>query len=177
MKEKYNSLYKIQEQFRLKLISDLQPYSDEIINKKPSPEAWSVADNISHLIAGEEYVFNYVNKKIEDGTRAGKTGLSARIKRAVLKIAFALPIKFKVPKSVAPLIEYTTLKDLAAKWEKSAKATHNLLINLDESEFNKDIWKHPRVGKINFVQMMDFSIDHARRHEEQIKRTIAAVKK
>jgi hypothetical protein len=51
------------------------------------------------------------------------------------------------------------------------------LNSLEESEFVKDIWKHPRVGKINFVQMIDFAIDHFKRHEKQIKRTLAALKK
>jgi uncharacterized damage-inducible protein DinB len=177
MKEKYNLLYKQHEQLKIKLFAELQMHSDEVINKKPSAEAWSVADIIAHLIAGEEYVFNYVSKKIKEGKSGSKTGFLAQAKRNILKIAFALPIKFKVPKSVTPVIEYITLKDLEAKWNNASKAMHNLLNSLEESEFAKDIWKHPRVGKINFVQMIDFSIDHFKRHEGQIKRTLAALKK
>ncbi len=177
MKKKYHALHHIQEEFRIQLFKDLQSYPEEIIQKRPSPGAWSVAEIIAHLIAGEEYVYSYTDKKLKDGTRSAKTGLLARIKRDILKVAFALPINFKVPKSVVPSTEHATLKELDVKWEQIAKTRHALLNSLDESEFNKDIWKHPRVGKINFVQMIDFSIDHCRRHEGQIKRTLIAVQK
>lgn len=177
MKEKYNLLHLKTEEFRIQLFKDLQSYPEEVIQKRPSPGAWSIAEIIAHLIAGEEYVYSYTDKKLKDGTRSARTGLVARIKRDILKIAFALPIKFKVPKSVLPSTEHSTLKELEIKWEQIAKMRHALLNSLDESEFNKDIWKHPRVGKINFVQMIDFSIDHSRRHEEQIKRTLVAVQR
>lgn len=176
MKTKYNHLYQQHQQLKLKLFAELKIHSDEVINQKPSPDAWSVADIINHLIAGEQYVFSYVSKKIKEGKSASPTGITAQIKRNILKIAFALPIKFKVPKSVAPVSEYTTLKDLEAKWNNASKNMHELLNSLDEAEFNKDIWKHPRVGKINFVQMIDFAIDHFKRHGKQIQRTLKAVK-
>lgn len=178
MKEKFNNLFKKQEQLRIKIIADLKPHSVELINTKPSPAVWSVADNIAHLIAAEEYVFNYVNKKIKDGSPLSKTGFRAKRKRMILKIAFALPLlKFKVPKSVAPLIKYSTLKDLEAKWENTSNALYELINSLDESYFHKDIWHHPRVGKINLVQMIDFANDHTIRHEGQIKRTLKALGK
>lgn len=178
MKEKFNTLFKIQEQLRIQIIADLKPYSDELINTKPNPAVWSVADNLAHLIAAVEYVFNYVNKKIKDGGHVAKTGSPARIKRMILKIAFALPLlKFKVPKSVAPLIQYATLKELEVKWENTSKAIYELMNSLDESQFHKDIWHHPRVGKINLVQMIDFANDHTKRHEQQIKRTLKALGK
>lgn len=176
MKEKFISLFKVQEQLRKKIIADLKPFSDEVINTKPAPEVWSVADNLAHIIAAEEYVFNYVSKKIKDGGPIAKTGYPAKIKRMILKIAFALPLlKFKVPKSVAPLIQYSTLKDLEAKWEKTSKALYELINSLEESQFHKDIWHHPRVGKMNLVQMIDFANDHTLRHEGQIKRTLKAL--
>ena len=175
MKEKYNTLYKIEEKFRLQLIADLQKYSDEILHTKPRPDKWRVADIIAHLISRDEYEFNYISKKLNDGSKAEKTGLKARIRRGILKVAFALPIKFKVPKQVAPSTEYLTLKELETKWDSISKAKHQLLNNLNESEFYKDILKHPRVGKINFVQVIDFGIDHFKRHEEQIKRTLQEV--
>lgn len=178
MKEKFNNLFKKQEQLRLQIIADLKTYSDEIINKKPSPQVWSVADNIAHLIAAEEYVLSYVNKKIKDGSPLAKTGFRAKTKRMILRIAFALPlVKFKVPKSVAPLIQYSTLKELESKWEKTSNDLHQLINSLDESHFHKDIWHHPRVGKLNLVQMIDFANDHTKRHQGQIKRTIKSLGK
>src|SRR4051812_49420916 len=124
MKEKFNLLFKQHEQLKIKLIAELQVHSDEMINQKPAPEAWSVADIVAHLIAGEEYVFNYVSKKIKEGKSGSKTGALAQIKRTILKIAFALPIKFKVPKAVEPTIGYSTLKELEVRWNKASKAMH-----------------------------------------------------
>lgn len=178
MKEKFNNLFRKQEQLRIRIIADLKPYSDEVINTKPGPEVWSVADNLAHIIAAEEYVFNYVSKKIKDGSPVAKTGYPAKIKRMILRIAFALPlVKFKVPGSVAPLIQYSTLKELETKWENTSKSIYELMNSLDESQFHKDIWHHPRVGKINLVQMIDFANDHTLRHEGQIKRTLKALGK
>jgi DinB superfamily len=175
MKAKYNLLYKKEETFRAQLMVNLQQYSDEVLHAKPHPDAWSVADILAHLIARDEYEFNYISKKIKEGSPSEKTGFKARRRRLILKIAFILPIKFKVPEQVAPSKEYFTIKQLEARWKEIAKAKYELLNSLDESEFQKDVWMHPRVGELNFVQMIDFGIEHGKRHEKQIKNTLKSI--
>jgi DinB superfamily len=176
MKEKYQALYKKQEYLRVQLIADLQPYSEEILHTRLTPDSWSVSDIIAHMIAGDEYVFSYISKKVKEKGYAAPSGALAKAKHVILKIAFFFPFKFKAPKATIPSTEYATLPELTAKWEKTAIGTNLLLNSLDESEFHKDIWKHPRVGKINFVQMADFALDHSNRHVTQIKKLLADLK-
>ena len=55
---------------RKNLFSELKNYSDDVINKKPRPEAWSVAEVIIHLITAEEMSLKYLSKKIQDTSKA-----------------------------------------------------------------------------------------------------------
>jgi uncharacterized damage-inducible protein DinB len=83
------------EEERKNLFNELKNYSDELINKKPSPEKWSVAEVIAHLITAEEMSLKYLSKKIQDTSKEKPETLESKFRWLLVQIVFAFNIKFK----------------------------------------------------------------------------------
>lgn len=172
LQKRYNSL----EADRQKLFADLKQYSDETLNKKPNPQAWSVAEVIAHLITAEEASLKYLQKKVQDTSTAKPEGLKARWRWLLVQSVFAFNIKFKAPAIVEPKFGYTTLADLDSRWTTTRKQTTDILDKLSDKEVNLELWKHALAGKMNLHHMVQFFNVHYTRHKKQIYRTVSAVK-
>ena len=164
------------EEDRKNLFNELKNYSDEVINKKPAPEKWSVAEVIAHLITAEEMSLKYLSKKIQDTSKESDEGLKNKYRWLLVQIVFTFNIKFKAPEIVEPKMGYQSLGALETKWSDVRNQTLQTLQKLSEEEVNKTLWKHALAGKMNLHHMVQFFGVHYNRHKKQIERTIVAVK-
>lgn len=160
---------------RKNLFNRLANYPDEVLNKKPAPDKWSVAEVIGHLMVAEEASLKYLQKKTQDMSKERKAGFSGWRRLATIKLVFILPIKFKAPDITNPPKEFKSLKELDEKWAADRKATYDIINRLSDADARKTIWKHTLAGKMNIYQMLDFFDFHFRRHSGQIERTLKAV--
>lgn len=163
------------EEERKKLFAELKNYTDDIINKKPAPEKWSIAEVISHLIAAEEMSLKYLLKKTLDTTREGKEGIKHKWRWLLVQIVFAFNIKFKAPDIVEPKTGYQPLNSLETKWNLVRQETLDKLRQLSVEETEKTLWKHAIAGKLNLRHMVQFFGVHYKRHLKQINRTLQQV--
>lgn len=161
---------------RKQLFTELKKYSDDVINKKPSPEKWSVAEVIVHLITAEEMSLKYLMKKAQDTSKAQPEGIKNRWRWWMVQIVFAFDIKFKSPEIVEPKSGYQSLANLEIHWTKIRLQTFDVLSKLSDTELNKELWKHAIAGKMNLHHMVQFFGIHYKRHKKQIERTLNAVK-
>ena len=161
---------------RKALFADLQQYPDELLNKKPSPEAWSVAEVIGHLLTAEEMSLAYLKKKVQDTSSAKPEGLKQKWRWLLVQVVFTFDIKFKAPDIVTPKIGYTTLAELDKRWSDTRRQTTAILNTLSDKELNSQLWKHAIAGKLNLYHMLAFFGIHFNRHKKQIARTLKAVK-
>ncbi|MCX6198785.1 MAG: DinB family protein [Bacteroidetes bacterium] len=164
------------EEERKTLFSDLKNYTDDIINKKPSSEKWSVAEVIVHLITAEEMSLKYLSKKIQDTSKESEESFKNKYRWLLVKLVFAFNIKFKAPEIVEPKMGYQSLADLETKWSNVRNQTLSVLQKLSDEETNKTLWKHALAGKMNLHHMVQFFGVHYNRHKKQIERTVVAVK-
>lgn len=164
------------EEERKNLFSDLKKYPDDLLNKKPKPEAWSVAEVISHLMTAEEMSLKYLQKKLQDTSKARKEGLKHKWRWFLVQAVFTFDIKFKAPEIVKPNPAFASLSDLEKSWAATRSQILQLLMKLDDADLKKDLWKHAVTGKMNLHHMVEFFGIHFRRHKKQINRTLAAVK-
>lgn len=169
--EQFNKL----ETERTLLFNDLQKYSDDVINKKPSENAWSTAEVIAHLITAEEMSLKYLSKKIQDTSKAKPEGLKNKWRWFLTNVVFTFNIKFKAPEIVEPKLGYQSLVELDSKWSSIRQNTINIINRLSDEELNKDLWKHAIAGKMNLHHMVEFFGIHFNRHKKQIERTIKSV--
>ncbi len=160
---------------RKKLFVELKNYSDDIINKKPAPDKWSVAQVIAHLITAEEMSLKYLMKKSQDTSREGKEGLKHKWRWLLVQIVFTFNIKFKAPEIVVPKSAYQSLAHLEMQWQQVREQTLNKLQELSEEQTHKTLWRHAIAGKMNLYHMVQFFGMHSRRHQKQIERTLKAV--
>lgn len=160
---------------RKQLFTDLKKHSDELLNKKPAPEKWSVAEVIAHLITAEEMSLKYLSKKIQDTAKEQPEGLKHKWRWLLVRIVFAFDIKFKAPEIVEPKSGYQTLADLDTHWTNIRSQTLQVLQKLSAEERNKTLWKHAIAGKMNLHHMVQFFGTHYARHKKQIERTLQAV--
>ena len=93
------------------LLSELEKYPIDTLEKKPNAKEWSVTEVIMHLVVAESASLAYMRKKLEVGGH-GKASFSAGIKQRLLNLAISLPIKYKAPK-VAQLKEGETVMFLS----------------------------------------------------------------
>lgn len=169
------NLYEQIELNRKNLFAELKTYSDETLNKKPSAEAWSVSEVIAHLITAEEMSLKYLQKKLQDSSKAQQEGLKHKWRWLLINVVFTFNIPFKAPEVVAPKLGYQTLADLDTKWGGIRSEIHAILEKLPESEVKKDLWKHAVAGKMNLYHMVEFFGIHFGRHRGQIARTLKIV--
>lgn len=161
---------------RKALFTELKQYTDELLNKKPAPEAWSVAEVIGHLLTAEEMSLAYLKKKMQDTASAKPEGIKQKWRWLLVQIVFTFDIKFKAPDIVTPKMGFTTLAELDKRWSETRSQTADVLNRLSDKELNSQLWKHAVAGKLNLHHMVAFFGIHFNRHKKQITRTLAAVK-
>ncbi len=168
-------LNQLDEDLRL-LLTDLDGYSEKKLNLKPQPNAWSVFQVMHHLTLSEQVSLRYVQKKLSFKPELKKAGIATSLRRSLLKVYLKAPIKVKAPAPVATdMPDIFTFWEVAKAWKQERQALRELLVALPVEVFDKEIYKHPMVGKVTLSTMLDFFQDHFNRHKKQIYRTLNAV--
>lgn len=157
------------------LLHELSEYSEEMLNRTPEKGGWSAIQTAWHLLLVEELSYKYVQKKLHYGGEFNKVGFRDNWRLFLLKIFLVLPFKFKAPanSSGEQLPEYSTLSDLNDRWTKSRADWLSFLTQLPDNLLDKSVFKHPRVGRIGWLQMLRFFAAHFQRHLNQIRRALA----
>jgi uncharacterized damage-inducible protein DinB len=161
------------EKSRKELFDDLKSYDDEIINQKPSPGTWSIAQVLEHLIIAEEGSLKYLQKKTQDTSKVPVAGFGSKWRFLLTNTVFVLNISFKAPAVVVPSDNFATIEQLDKKWTQVRTDTLQLLNRLPEADLKKEIWKHAIAGKMDAYQMVSFFNIHFNRHRKQVYRTLA----
>jgi len=151
------------------LLQELAVYDNNRLNQKPADGGWSAIQTMHHLILSEEYSMSYIRKKMGFTTEFEDNNWSARMRSLLLWASLASPFKFKAPAAISTekLPGYATLAETRQRWEQA---------RMDWESFfeltNKLVYKHPRAGKITFMQMLWFFETHFQRHRKQIYRGV-----
>ena len=156
------------------LLQELAAYDDKRLNQKPADGGWSAIQTMHHLILSEEYSMSYIRKKMGFTNEFEDNNWSARMRSFLLWASLASPFKFKAPVAIGTekLPEYATLTDTREHWEQARADWEVFFEQLPEALSNKLVYKHPRAGKITFMQMLWFFETHFQRHKKQIYRCV-----
>ncbi|HLP95707.1 MAG TPA: DinB family protein [Saprospiraceae bacterium] len=157
------------------LLQEMGRIPSERLNQKPAGNGWSAIQTMHHLILVEAQSLAYLHKKLSFNPDLPKAGWAAGLKMIFLKWTLASPIKFKAPKSVGndKLPEQDTLENVSAKWQQVRQSWTDLLTQMPDNLLDKAVYRHPRIGLINWLQTIDFIASHFKRHKAQILRAIS----
>ena len=156
------------------LLEDLQAHSHEALNQKPSADSWSAVQVMYHLMLSEKYSLQYCKKKLGFKPTLEKAGIGAKLRSLFVQGYLLLPLKAKAPKAVAsPMLpEEGDLVSIAKKWRAQRRELEDFFNSLPAEYLDKEVYKHPMVGRLSFIGMLDFIGAHFKSHQKQIFRTI-----
>jgi DinB superfamily len=152
------------------LLLELEAYSTEELQYKKSPNSWSAIQNMMHLIMAESGSLAYCRKKMAFGGEYDTPGIKSQFRYIQLITAMYLPIKIKAPAAIdgENVPNNLTLGQVEGKWDESFAHWHQFFENLQDDLIDKVVYKHPRAGKISWLNMIGFFDVHFERHRKQI---------
>jgi lysyl-tRNA synthetase class I len=158
-----------------KLLNELSRHSNDDLNYKPAPEAWSVIQVMYHIMRSEEAALAYLAKKLSFGTeKLEKGGLKHEFRRAIIWVSLYAPIKLKAPAIVSGdfLPGTETFENASAKWRDLRRQWADFFDSMPEELASKAVYKHAIAGKLTWGGMFEFYNGHLNRHLKQIRRTL-----
>ena len=159
------------------LLKELGGVSESLLDRKPDPGVWSAKENVYHLIKAEQLAYRYLQKKLlQPAAEMPVAGWKGRWRIWKVHVFFALPFKIKAPEMVVPVdMPELSMAELAAQWRQQRKELRDLLLAQSDDIFDKAVFNHPFAGRLTLWGMLDFFSAHLRRHQQQIRRTLAQV--
>ncbi|MBC7774238.1 MAG: DinB family protein [Phycisphaerae bacterium] len=156
------------------LLNELASLGDERLNRKPADGGWSAIQTLHHLILVEENSIAYIYKKLSFNPQLEKIGLNAWLRSLLLRLSLRSPIKFKAPKSASNELipERGTLEEISARWQKIRGEWEGFFEKMSPELYDKAAYKHPRAGRLSWLQMIDFFNSHFERHRRQARRAV-----
>lgn len=164
--KRFNRLQDLLSEYELEMNS----ISYEHANKKPENGGWSMAEVVYHISHSEKSIIQYIQKKLIKPEESKSAGLKSWYRSSLLSYALRSKRKFRAPKVLDDPKGPYEPSALFSEW-KIIRATLNQTISsVSKEDVNRQLFKHPVVGKISLHQTLGFMGHHMARHLEQMKR-------
>lgn len=145
------------------------PLTDEQLHFSLGPEKWNLLQIALHVMTGEKLSVIYIKRKTGSNNETPQSGLRAKVRLFLLKVAFILPFKFKAPKITDATGKDPDYEQLKSDWQKVREDLKFLIEELDDKRLKSELFKHPRVGMLNMKQALEFMSTHADHHIKQVR--------
>lgn len=162
----------IQDQLREnteELINIVNSFEQSIVNKKPSPDQWSIIEVCDHLISTDYGIYSMLSS---EGVVAPE-GRESKVE-TILKTAPDRTRKVKAPEMLQPKGKTDTQEKFSAK----LKSLRDKMINASqEKDLTRicDVFPHFVFGQMTFEEWLQFSMAHATRHKMQMEEIAVAL--
>lgn len=166
---------KLQDQKNV-LVDKVQNLDDEKINSKVNGDGGTLGQVYYHLFLVEEGTLRYMADKVKEISAIERAGMKSWYSSVLLKFFLAMPWKYKAPRRVSESIpEQVDIKKVIEDWTQ-IRDRFNLLLTAQEDKYlSKKIFKHPRIGYINFFQTLEFIEAHHQHHFRQINNLLSKI--
>lgn len=156
------------------ILAEMKQHSETVLNRRPTDGGWSAIQTMYHLILSEELSLAYVRKKLSFDPPFDTVSLGARWRSFLLWLSLSLPFKFKAPAAISKeaLPDHATLADTSDRWLKIRADWAEFFEKIPDTLLDKEVYKHPRAGKISWGGMLWFFETHCKRHHKQIIRVL-----
>ena len=172
VKQKFQAL----EEQRSLLYKMTDHLTDDQANIKPKDNGWSLAQVYYHIYLIESNTYDYISYKIKEGAHVPKAGFKEWSRYMLLKISLGLPIKYRAPRKVSePIPDVVKFNELKESWSEKRESFKLLLEVMSPEQLHSQMFNHPRVGRINIFQTLEFLRDHHHHHLPQIKNRLSTI--
>ena len=156
------------------ILHDTLAYTDQLPTEKkhaaPANE-WSATQILHHLQVSETGTVGYLEKKLQASpNEVEKAGIAGWVRSMLLRRALRnMKKKFKAPSVLGEMPEKPDYDAVKSGLIATRQKLKNVLESVTKEKLGRAYFKHPRAGKINLLQTMDFLDDHFSRHAQQIR--------
>jgi hypothetical protein len=153
------------------LLQMVEPLSHAQQNLKPDASSWSILQVFRHMMQSEGQILKYLRKKIQGSAFASNANLWSSIRSVILNTSMRLPLKYKVPDAIrVDFEENYHFEKLSSEWKTLRAEMRDFLETIDEEIAQKEIFRHPVVGRMSLLQGLSFMQVHLERHARQVER-------
>ena len=167
--DKYHNLVNYTDE----IINSLRSIDPVILQHKPDAAVWSPIQVLDHLATAERLSNSYLIKKFPAIATLPNVGIKERALLLALGIAQRSFIRFKAPKYVSQPNGDLSLDEVTKMWKEEQKKLKLFLEAYPNEYLNRAIYRHPAIGRISIIQMIQSHVMHIKRHHKQIKGRIA----
>lgn len=143
---------------------------DAQANAKPAAASWSVLEIVEHVAKVEDSFYGLLQKaQVLDApsiSRAKESQLASQVKDRSTKV--------EAPEFVRPQGRFTSLYQALAEFDAGRARMIQFAQQQGQGLYSLHTI-HPRRGPMNGVELMTVAANHALRHVEQVKETVAAL--
>jgi hypothetical protein len=157
------------ESSRNELLDSLSSTEKVILNYKPAADKWSITQILYHLHYAELRSLSYVKKKML-AAQLENSGLLSALRFRLLKWMMLSGYKLKAPPLLGEVPDGLNYEEVILAWAETRVQLRTLIDQLSDDLLRKNIYRHPRAGRLNVFQMMGFFQDHFDHHMKQVKR-------
>jgi hypothetical protein len=175
MQKNVAKLFQKLETSRLTILSLTEGFSEQQLNFKPSPQEWSMAQVIKHLVMTETQILQYVQRRMEKGGLYD-ADFKSWMRYMLVKLALRYRKKIKAPKQVAQPPDQLNPSQVKQEWEQLRQQWQKTLAGLPPEMVGKNVFRHPLAGDMSIGHTLGFMEEHVRHHMAQIRRIRASAK-
>ena len=167
------TLQSFQQQKNL-LFDSLKRVPKNILETPYEQGKWSILQILYHIQMSENGTLAYMEKKslYAATTPIPRKNIFSSIRGALLQYLLKSNIKRKAPKGLDTFPETIYLDKLFRDSQTQFQKWIHFVQKSDEHILHSQIFKHPLVGRIDFMDTIEFTILHFDRHLKQIVKII-----
>jgi hypothetical protein len=158
---------------RESLLSAVRGLSREQLEYHESPERWSVAENLEHIVIAEQGMLGWVVKTLQGAPGSAKSGdLGADDEALRNTLIASRKIGLQAPEFIRPTGRWP-LAHLLPEFEAARKRTREFVLATD-TDLRSRSRPHPQLGALDCYQWLVLIGSHCDRHRVQIGKVKAS---
>lgn len=172
MKEQIADLFEDLEKKKGQIINTFDSMSEEQRRFKVNSDDWNSLQIVLHVVKAEQLSVGLMLRNFRRKNELQKAGLGSKFRMFLLRMGLTLPLRFKAPKMVDVTGHTPEYEQLKNDWDKVRLNLKKLLDDCDEVTARKELYTHPRAGKLNAKQALQFLNLHLSHHQKQLLRIV-----
>ncbi|HKC65428.1 MAG TPA: DinB family protein [Pyrinomonadaceae bacterium] len=162
---------------RERIFKRVEGLSDEQLNSRPAPNAWSVAEIVEHLAKIESLLLGMMKMMLMKAESVSQKSDGAHVEFKPFSldefIERARNEKFTAPESASPSGK-EHLSNSLAQLRRSREELQSLSPRIEAIDLANVTYRHPAFGPLNFYQWLAFIGIHEERHLRQIESALSS---
>lgn len=166
LKSRWNELVDAREEFFV----ELNKFSDNQFHSQPT-DGWSAAQVVEHVLGAETGTLGYMKKKSSSGWDVLDKTSEENIERSkAVNARLASPEKYAAPSILNEPTNQYSKSQMILQWNLLRTDMEKFLNEIDETHYDKLVFRQPVAGMLNVLQTVEFMHHHLRHHIPQLRR-------